>query len=251
MDHARVVSEPGPAIFRRLWGTGLLDAGDMHALAHLGWERREVKARNPFDPGENLCILSSGFGFRQRNTAGGVHSFVSLIVPGDICSYVFVTGNASQPVFSAATPCMLMQAPLQTVSLLCEKHPNILAAILSNLAVDKSTTEELVTSLGCRTALERVAHFLCEVEFRLRRMGLVDNMQFQFQLTQAEIGEYLALSAVHVNRTLQELRRRELIRTQGARISLLDRDELQKLAGFSLDYLQDRVQHRAAARFDA
>jgi DNA-binding transcriptional regulator LsrR (DeoR family) len=56
-------------------------------------------------------------------------------------------------------------------------------------------------------------------------------------MTQAEIGHHLGLTPVHVNRTIQELRRRQLIRTNSTGVDLLDLTLLQRVAGFSPRYL--------------
>ncbi len=38
-------------------------------------------------------------------------------------------------------------------------------------------------------------------------MGLAEHYQLKFQVTQAEIGDILGISLVHVNRVIQEMRR--------------------------------------------
>lgn len=230
---------PGPVIFKRLWETGLLKNNEVAALAGLSWTRQNVPADGSIDSRRDLCLLSSGMVFRQRTMEDGVRRLMSLVVPGDICCYAIVTGHMTLSTLCAVTPCTVMRAPMEEVITLCEHYPNILAALLANLSIDTAVTEELLLSIGHRTALERMAHFLCELEFRLRRVRLADHAQFLLNMTQADMGAYLALSAVHVNRTLQELRRRGLVRTVGARINLLDQAELQRIAGFSPAYLTD------------
>lgn len=229
----------GPAIFRRLWDTNLMKPDDVSALASLPWTRQHVAAHDTIHPKDDLCMLSSGMIFRQRSLENGDRCLMSLVVPGDICCYATITGSKPPSAMIAVTTCTVMRAPMEEVLEVCERHPNVLAAILSNLSVDNAVTEELLLSVGHRTALERMAHFLCELEFRFRRMRLSDNAQYLLSMTQADIGDYLALSAVHVNRTMQELRRRGLVRSVGARVNLLDRKELQRIANFSPAYLTD------------
>jgi CRP-like cAMP-binding protein len=54
---------------------------------------------------------------------------------------------------------------------------------------------------------------LCEVYVRLRAVGLVNGQSYLMPVTQAELGDATGMSTVHVNRTLQELRRDGLIST--------------------------------------
>jgi DNA-binding IclR family transcriptional regulator len=56
-------------------------------------------------------------------------------------------------------------------------------------------------------------------------------------LTQADIADTLGLTAVHVNRVLQEFRREGLISLVQRRLSLHDIVRLQNLAGLTQDYL--------------
>jgi DNA-binding transcriptional regulator LsrR (DeoR family) len=56
-------------------------------------------------------------------------------------------------------------------------------------------------------------------------------------LTQVELGECLGLTAVHVNRTLQELRRKRLVELEHRRVTLLDVDALESIAEFDPRYL--------------
>jgi CRP-like cAMP-binding protein len=72
---------------------------------------------------------------------------------------------------------------------------------------------------------------------RLRIVGLTQDGGYHFPLTQVELGECLGLTSVHVNRTLQELRRRGLIELRARRLSILDWNGLQQAAEFDDSYL--------------
>src|SRR5215207_3904321 len=67
--------------------------------------------------------------------------------------------------------------------------------------------------VGRRDAYARISHVLCEVYVRLRAVGLANGQAFEMPITQAELGDATGMSTVHVNRTLQELRRDGLIST--------------------------------------
>jgi len=71
-----------------------------------------------------------------------------------------------------------------------------------------------LVSLGRMTALERIAHLLLELFDRMRQAGLAYGQQCAMPLTQIEIADMTGLTPVHVNRTLQSLRARELIELQ-------------------------------------
>jgi CRP-like cAMP-binding protein len=226
-----------PPLFRRFTSTGLLPREDILALAQLPWSKKSLVPHDQFEASQSFSILAAGVLCRESKTPEGRRQLLGMILPGDVCNYSLVTGLKPMSTHVAMVRSTVLTTELDRLTSLIEDRPRILSALLAHLTIDSAITEELVLSLGCRSALERMAHFLCEIDFRLGRMGLSENHQFTFSLTQAELGDYLGLSAVHVNRTLQELRRRNLIVTQGARIALTDIGGLKAIGGFSPAYL--------------
>ena len=71
-----------------------------------------------------------------------------------------------------------------------------------------------------------------------------DQADFRLPLTQTELGDATGLSSVHVNRTMQELRRMGLILSRGNVHSILDWDQLQMTADFSPEYLYMKAEPR-------
>lgn len=237
---------PVPHIFRRLLTSGLMEAEDVTAMMRLGWRTATLPARSSFDPGAGLALLDAGLMIRRGDTG----QYLSLLVPGDPCSYAFITGNAPPGELRTVTDCRIMQIGPAEVLELVESRQGVLAALLSHMALDSAALEELLVSLSTRSALERTAHFLCELDFRLQRMGLAGDPRYFTSLTQAELGRYLGLSAVHVNRTLQELRRRGCLDRRGDHV-VLDVDALKALASFEPGYLIGRRLEARAHRYDA
>src|SRR4029453_393376 len=89
---------------------------------------------------------------------------------------------------------------------LTERQPHLMRVYWFMTNLDAAIHREWAVSLGRRTALSRMAHFFCEMRVRLGLVGLVDEMSYLLPLTQAQLGECLGLTGVHVNRTLQQLR---------------------------------------------
>ena len=136
------------------------------------------------------------------------------------------------------TKCILVEIPTEQFTNPALLGTEMIQAIWHRLLRDEGIGREWLVSMGRRDALERVAHFLCEIRFRLEAVGLVNNDQFAMQFTQAELGDVLGMSCVHVNRTLQQLRRTGLIDSSGGTMSILDILTLETIAGFDPTYLQ-------------
>jgi len=96
-----------------------------------------------------------------------------------------------------------------------------------------------VVSLGRRQASERLGHLFCELHLRLSMVGLVDDgLSYELPIRQSDIGDLLGLSAVHVNRSLQDLRRTGLVSLRDRRLTIHDLEGLRELSFFDAAYLR-------------
>jgi len=68
-------------------------------------------------------------------------------------------------------------------------------------------------------------------------VGLTRGDTCDLPLTQAELSDALALSAVHVNRVLMEMRHNQLITLRNQQLTLHDYQALRNIAGFDARYL--------------
>ena len=66
---------------------------------------------------------------------------------------------------------------------------------------------------------------------------MVNGHECELPITQAELGDALGLSTVHVNRSLQELRGDRLIELQKGSLTILDWEGLKKAGEFDPAYL--------------
>lgn len=103
-----------------------------------------------------------------------------------------------------------------------------------------SIQREWTLNLGQRNASERIAHLLCELLFRMRAIGLVDRLAFELPITQQDIAEATGLTAVHVNRMLQDLRAQNLLELSHRVLRVPDLEALGDAALFSPAYLHLR-----------
>jgi len=191
------------------------------------------------DSGRDVTVLLSGLACQFKLMGNGRRQITGLIVPGDICNYGFLTGNAAPGQFMTLSPSQIGRIAVASFTRLCESNPRIMRAALRGAATDSAITQERVMSLGQRTAVERVSHLLCEMRGRLDVVGLVGpGNTYDFHITQAELGETLGLSTVHVNRTLQLLRREGHITMRQGKVSIDNLPGLMAVAGFDPSYLQ-------------
>jgi CRP-like cAMP-binding protein len=111
-------------------------------------------------------------------------------------------------------------------------NPRILQALLWDTLVSVSIQREWTVNLGQRTAYERIAHLFCETYIRLRAAGQISGSSCDWPLRQIQIADATGLSAVHVNRTIQDLRDNGLIMLTGRRLTIPDLEALKGAALF-------------------
>ena len=119
--------------------------------------------------------------------------------------------------------------------------------------IEEATSREWLLNLGSRSAAERIAHLFCELLARLQTVDLASTESYAFPVSQSELSATVGLSPVHVNRTLQDLRRAGLIELHGRTLQIKDGPRLRAMAGFTPDYLratqlEERSPRSAAAQ---
>jgi CRP-like cAMP-binding protein len=117
------------------------------------------------------------------------------------------------------------------------RHPRLGHALCWLALQEEMIAREWLVNVGQRTAIERLAHLLCEIFTRMELVGLTDGGRCELPLTQVDLADTLALSTVHVNRTLQELRRQGLVSLSSGLLEIHDFAALQSAAMFAPDYL--------------
>jgi CRP-like cAMP-binding protein len=188
-------------------------------------------------PVEGATLLLEGFACRYKLLPDGRRQIFAYMVPGDMCDpRIFLLDRIDHSI-ATLSRARVATWPRKSLLGLTALYPRIRRALWWCALVDESISRERLISLGQRTALERLAHLICELFFRLQAVDEVHGNGFDFPVTQAELGDTLGLSAVHVNRTLQDMRRERLVRLAGRRLTVLDLQALCTIAMFSPDYL--------------
>jgi CRP-like cAMP-binding protein len=186
---------------------------------------------------QNSLLLLSGWLARAKDLPGGERQLAELHVAGDFADLHGFTLKRLDHDVIAITPCKLALVPHERLKDITEKLPHLTRLFWLMTNIDASIQREWTLSLGRRSAIARMAQLFCELNTRLGVVGLSPNDSYDLPLTQVELGECLGLTSVHVNRTLQELRRRGLVEMQGGRLTIISLDELKSVAEFDAGYL--------------
>jgi len=192
------------------------------------------------DRPHECCLILEGFAYRYKLTETGKRQIFSFHIPGDIPDLQSLHIDVMDHSLAALTATKAMFIPHETVCDLMRRCPRIGDAFWRDTLIDAAVFREWIMNLGRREAYGRMAHLLCEFYVRLRAVGLTNGPAYEFPLTQAELADATGLSAVHVNRTLQELRGEGLITLRGGSVTVLDWERLKEAGEFDPTYLHLR-----------
>lgn len=192
-----------------------------------------------------VCVLLEGLAMRHKLLPDGGRQILSFRIAGDFCEAQTLVSPVLDFGVSAGSACVLAVISRHALQKLAEAHPELGAALWRETVANAAVEREWVANLGRRSAAERLAHLLCEVQTRLHGAGLANGGSFAFPVTQTDLADALGLSTVHVNRSLQLLRRTGLISFSGGVVKVLEPDPLHALAGFDPAYLELEIAQTA------
>ncbi len=182
-------------------------------------------------------LLLEGMMCRYKDLQDGQRQITELHVAGDFVDLHSFTLKRLDHNVMSLTPCRIAVMSHERLQDITERFPHLTRVYWFSSNLDAAIHREWELSLGRRDAMSRIAHLFCELFVRLEIVGLTDKSSFEFPLTQNDVAECLGLTSVDVNRTLQELRKRELIELAGRRLTILDSPSLEAVAEFDPRYL--------------
>ena len=229
-------------LIRRLESiTTKLSDDDKGALRRLPLHLKQVSAREDIvsegDRPSQCCLLVEGLLHRYKSLANGTRSVLAYHIPGDIPDLQSLFLHTLDHTIGAVTDSQIATIPHSALYELIDTRPTVMAALWRETLIDAAIFREWIVNASARPARPRLAHLFCEHFDRLRSVGLAERNGFNLPMTQTELGHATGMSAVHVNRSMQELRAAGLIATENNFVRILDWPQLQKVGGYENRYL--------------
>jgi CRP-like cAMP-binding protein len=229
-------------LIRRLAGLAALDVRDRALLNSLGGcEAFPIRAEMLTEGAaiRRPLAIAGGWACELRMLPDGRRQILGFCVPGDVVGLV---RRARAVAISSVMALTAVEAadvsPLAAVfDGAVDGHAALRTALQAAEALDRAYLVNHAVRLGRQTAYERMAHLFLELNERLAAVGLARDGHFTLPLTQEVLADALGLSIVHVNRTLQQLRREKLVEVKGTSAILLRPELLARIA----DYRRARV----------
>jgi len=235
LDHALA-----PMVRRLALREKLTDA-DGDAILALPFSRRKLLA-NQFiawdgDKAQHCSLLLSGFACRQRNEGGGRRQIMSFHMKGDLVALENVLLGTVDHDTQMLTDGEIALIDVHNMRELALRHPAVGLGMWIETLVEGSILREWALNIGRRDARTRIAHLLCEFALRLELADLGKQSAYVLPITQGQLADAVALTSVHVNRTLMKLEQDGLITRTKRMIWIVDWEKFVKVADFNPRYL--------------
>ena len=185
----------------------------------------------------DVYLVDSGWLLRSRYMPNGTRQIVNTVMAGDFAAFNAMLFTRSDFELRCKTDVIAYKFSAERLEEALTRNAALSAALFWINGQEESMLAERIVSLGRRSARQRTAHVLCELIARMEIVGIESMESFVLPLSQDEFADILGISVVHMNKTLQSLRRDNIISFRNALLVVHDRRKLAEEAGFDSGYL--------------
>ncbi len=181
---------------------------EMLHIESFHWSTRNyAKGGNLLAQGEarnTISVLLSGWAFRFQTLPEGKRQILDFVFAGAILG--FGSGTTNLYGVEAVTACTVASLQYVQFRRLLNGCPTLAVHVAERVADSEMRAYEHLTSLGRRTARQRVAALIVELMERTKNVKTaISGRKLELPVTQIMIGDALGLSNEHVCRTLAKL----------------------------------------------
>jgi CRP-like cAMP-binding protein len=186
------------------------------------------------DESRYIYLLLDGWAFRHQSLEDGRRQILDFALAGAV--FGFPAASVLTHGVEALTPCTFSVFTRDNLFDLLQRVPVLGLRFIEVMAGAEARAYEHLTSVGRRTARERVAHLLMELLLRSRRVEPVGSTaRMTLPLMQPHIGDALGLASETVCRTLAAMRKDGVLVLRAQRLEVLNIRRLAQEAGIDSD----------------
>jgi len=177
-----------------------------------------------------ICRLRAGWACEFRGFANGTRAIVDVYLPGDVLGLDAIFGTRSLDEISTLSTVTIETIPTAAamIELMGSRPTALYVAWL--LSRRQRRADRLLAALSRLDARGRLATMTLDFCTRLRRRRLIAGLVYNLPMTQTQIGDYLGLTVVHINRVLRALRHARIVTLEKHCVTIHDIERLKSLA---------------------
>ena len=187
------------------------------------------------DPVKNIYLIKRGNIKLYKTQSDGRSQILRIDGTGGVLGFDSLFGDKYLSTAEAISESVLCQIKADNFRELIEKEPEINLALLKSASRELEKNENLLFTIGTRTAKERLSYFLlnlynsqCDCEENPKKINLLISRQ--------EISEHLGMKQETVIRNLSKIKADKIIDIKGKEIIILNPEVLEETA---LGYTQN------------
>jgi len=205
-----------------------------------GGELIEAATEHPF-----VYRLLSGWVCRARVLDDGRRQIILIFLPGDMFGVKSMLLMRHTDAVIALTNVVVERIHYRDLHDAYLKNADVASRCLWQVMEEERRLHNWVVGLGQGDAMERAAMLVLDIRARLLLSGALapNATRFEWPLTQGQLGDYLGLTAVHVNRVLRRFREENILTIRAGVLTVYN-SELLVRRGYSL--LDSYERHSAA-----
>jgi CRP-like cAMP-binding protein len=187
-------------------------------------------------PPRQLTVLLTGVACLHKRLEDDSRQIYTFQYSGDFCDlhrYMLPELDQTATV-TALTGCSVGTIRHDDLDQMLSQRPKLSLAFWRASVLEASILRERLLNVSRRSALPRVASIICE---QLARLEAINIKSAVVPLTQVDLADAAGLSAVHVNRIVQDLRKLGALSKKRRILEVASRDRLLQLANFDRTYL--------------
>jgi CRP/FNR family nitrogen fixation transcriptional regulator len=197
----------------------LLLAGHPETMGALFSYRPEEEIYGEDEPAEFIYKVVAGAVRSYKLLADGRRQIGAFHLPGDL--FGLEASGQHQLTAEAVVETKVVLLKRRSLDALAARDVQVAYALWTAAADNLRSAESRMLLLGRKTALERVATFLVEMDDRCGGHGTID-----LPMSRRDVADYLGLTLETVSRAISQLRASGMLRLVGARHVELRREKL-------------------------
>ena len=207
----------------------------LSAISEHAFGNREVKAGNDvYSIGERcgaIYVIVDGWVALYDLLHDGRRQILQFALPGALLGFNPDPSPVAAFGAEALTDTVVSAIACSALASLSKAHPEIGMRFAELIARDRNLSFDHLTSIGRRSARERIARLLLELFVRYRAHWPGHRAEeMQLPLTQEHIADATGLTGVHVNRVLGELRGEGIVQFHYRKLTIIDPGKLVEVA---------------------
>jgi len=183
---------------------------------------------------DKAFTLYEGWVTLFKNLESGDRQILRFALPGDLLCYKTGKNRALDHSAIAVTDVTLCAFPIEGFTNTIAELPELSFAISSVTNTVMEQCYSSLTSIASNPADAKVAYLLLSLYVRECSLNNETEDGIPLPITQEDIGDALGLTAIHVNRVIQKLRKLGLIKCKNKVLWVGDQEALAKIARVNL-----------------